>query len=196
MTSPLPLRSRVQVALVSSSLMFLVYWLINRYPTGTQVLTAMPEWIPFRPVYTLPYLSMMTFAVVGTICLRTPAAFRSALFGVGVGFGCCAAIWLVYPTTLPRPAVSLDGWTLPYRLMIEIDPPNNVFPAAHAVSPLIVGWHLSKEYPAWRWPVVGYLLATLPTICLVGQHRPADVLAGLLFGVVGLVAGEKLSLKA
>ncbi|MEO6034619.1 MAG: hypothetical protein ABIQ35_05145 [Verrucomicrobiota bacterium] len=55
---------------------------------------------------------------------------------------------------------------------------------------LVVWWFVSRERPEWRRPFVAILIAILPSISLVWQHRPIDILLGTIAAAIGIALGE------
>ena len=74
-----------------------------------------------------------------------------------------------------------------------IDPPNNVMPCAHGIGPVVGAWFAGHDRPTWRWPLAGMLVLGLPTIAVVWQHRPIDILLGTVAAAIGIAAGEALN---
>lgn len=79
--------------------------------------------------------------------------------------------------------------------MIACDPPNNVMPCAHGIGPLIASWFVVRERPAWRWPLSAFLVIGLSSVALVWQHRPFDIVLGMVAALISLFAGEKMLQK-
>jgi hypothetical protein len=126
------------------------------------------------------------------MAIRDGAQFRACLTAFVCAFLLVVPWWILAPTTLHRPPLPLGWWFGPYRWLSEIDPPNNVMPCAHGIGPVVGAWFAARDRPGWRWPLVGMLVLGLPTIALVWQHRPVDIVLGALAATVGIILGEAL----
>jgi hypothetical protein len=72
------------------------------------------------------------------------------------------------------------------------DPPNNVSPCAHGIGPVVAAWFAGRDRPSWRWPLAAMLVLGLPPIALIWQHRPLDIMLGLVAAAIGIIVGEAL----
>jgi len=167
-----------------------LYMVINHHqPPPTHTVT-MPSWVPFLPEF-LPIsigLMLITWFLPVAICER--ARFIACLRANVCAWLLVAPWWILTPTVMPRPPM-IDGlWAESFRLLVAVDQPYNVMPCAHGVGPVVASWFVGRERPAWRWPLIAVLLATLPSIALVWQHRPIDILLGTVAAGIGIALGE------
>ncbi|HEX8521912.1 MAG TPA: hypothetical protein VF669_06610 [Tepidisphaeraceae bacterium] len=169
-----------------------VYFVISIHQVGATTVV-MPQWVPFRPGFTLPYLAMLLVAWLLPLAIADPAHFRACLRARVYAFLMVAALWIMIPTRLQRPPMP-HGWGAElYRWLAEIDPPHCAMPCGHVIGATAAAWFVGLEHPSWRWPLIGMLILGLPSIALVGQHRPNDILIGLAVTVVGIAIGHGLS---
>lgn len=94
-----------------------------------------------------------------------------------------AIIFLVVPTTMPRPEISPSGWPRYFfDAIYYVDGPHNLFPSLHVSSVSFIGfvnWRFGG-----RFRVLSTILAVLISLSTLTtkQHAVADVLGGLLLG--------------
>lgn len=172
--------------------MITVYTTINEQPYARTTVT-MPSWVPFCPAFAVPYVAMLFFTWVAPITLEDARRFWACLLAMACAYLLIMPWWIVIPTTLPRPPMPLGWWAGAYRGIVGMDVPNNVMPCAHGMGPIVAAWFIGRDRPTWRWPLVGLLALGLPSIALIWQHRPIDIVFGGMAAAVGIAAGESLS---
>ncbi|MDB6109489.1 MAG: hypothetical protein JWR69_1239 [Pedosphaera sp.] len=170
-----------------------LYFIIDRCQSVTPTEVMMPSWVPFWPSFTLPYMGMLLMTWLLPVTIRDARRFRACLLAFICGFLLVMPWWMLTPTTLPRPPLPEDWWAAPYCWITAMDPPNNVMPCAHGIGPVVAAWFAIRDRPTWRWPLVAMLVVGLPSIALVWQHRPVDILLGTVASVIGIAIGEKWS---
>lgn len=190
LTRPYPLTTRVVVPAVT--LMALVpCYLVIAWVTRGQLLhmpeLALDRMIPVQPVWSVIYISYLLCPFLPVLVLRQEEQIRRTflawLLVWLVGYAC----FLIYPTTLPRPADGVIGegffaWFL--RGIYEADPPRNCFPSLHVATPFVAAlsiWrvHRGVGLVAGLWASL-IALSTLFT----KQHYVADVIAGIFLAGV------------
>ena len=187
-----PLRRFAVNSLVVWSMLGL-YMFINRHQPASPSTVLMPTWVPFWPMFFVPYVGLLL------ITWLLPAAIRDAkLFRACLRANICAWLlvmpwWILTPTTMTRPPLPEDPWSEFFGLLWTCDQPYNVFPCAHGIGPMVAAWFAGRDHPTWRWPLAGILVLGLPSIALVWQHRPIDILFGIAATVIGIAVGEALS---
>jgi hypothetical protein len=186
-----PLRRFVQISLTVWPVLG-VYMLIDRWQPNQPVEVVMPSWVPFWPVFAVPYVGMLLMTWLLPVAIRDAGRFRACLTALVCAFALTIPWWILTPTTLPRPVLPVDVWSGLYRLIVAKDPPNNVMPCGHGIGPLVAAWFVGRERPTWRWPLAAILALGLPSIALVWQHRPLDILLGTAAAVMGIVVAEAL----
>jgi hypothetical protein len=189
-----PLR-RVALSTVVCWAMMGLYLFINRRPLGPITTFEMPAWVPFSPPFLLPYLGLLLVTWLLPVALRDPHRFRGCLRAYACGYLLVAPWWIFTPTMLQRPPLPDGLWAHVFAWLWKADQPFNITPCAHVVGPIIAAWFAAQEYPRWRWPLAIMLLLALPSIALVWQHRPTDILLGGIASIIGIVVAEKVSRK-
>ena len=171
-------------------LVYVVYLIIGRTMTAPTEL-AMPAWVPFVPVLTVPY----ALQVVGSFLLVFAVRDRELRMACWKSYFAVMTIitifWWLYPTVMHRPPTPTEWWNWPFRVMVAVDLPVNILPAGHIPMPVLICWAFVHDRPRWlRWLVPAELLGAI-AIVVTWQHRPVDVAigvaltvaAGLMFGV-------------
>jgi hypothetical protein len=170
--------------------MMVFYQLVNWGQSAPRVVS-MPAWVPFRPGFILVYLGMLLVAWLLPVAILDAGRFRSCVRAAVCGYLLVAPWWILTPTTLPRPPLPMGWWVGLYQCLVAMDAPNNIVPCAHGVLPAVGAWFVGRDRPRWRWALAGLLVVGLPSIALVWQHRPVDILLGLVAAGVGIMVGEK-----
>ena len=168
-----------------------VYHAISEFNRGR--VANMPEFaidraIPLEPAWMLVYGSVFLFAFLPAFVVRGAALTRRVLWSYILVEFIAFAGYLAYPTSLPRPAITTDGffpWTL--RLIYDIDPPRNCFPSLH------VAWAFVAAFSCYRVHR-GVGLAAMGWAGLIGistfytkQHYLVDVIAGVMTALLAYV---------
>jgi len=155
-----------------------VYVLISRNPVMVPETVTMPEWVPFVPALAPVYLAMLPLSWAMPLLIGSPQRFWACVRALSCAFAITAGVWVLVPTTLPRPDIAPGWWHAPYRLLAALDRPTNIFPCGHILAPVIGAWFLSEDYPRWWLALVLATLAGAVVIAVSWQHRPQDILLG------------------
>lgn len=169
--------------------MMALYLFISRHQVGEPTAVPMPNWVPFVPVFILPYLGLLLMTWLLPVTITDDARFRACLRANVCAYLLVMPWWVLTPTMLPRPALPEGMWAEAIQRLWAVDRPYNIMPCAHGMGPMVVAWFVSAEYPKWRWPLIAVLIIGLPSIALTWQHRPIDILLGSLAAVVGIIIG-------
>jgi membrane-associated phospholipid phosphatase len=158
---------------------------INQRRTLNLPELAIDRSIQVEPAWMLVYGSVFLFAFLPVFVVRGPELTRRVLWSYILVEFLAFGGFLVYPTVLPRPIVSADGflpWTL--RLIYDIDPPRNCFPSLHVAWAFVAALSCHRVHR-------GVGLAAIAWASLIGistlyteQHYLIDVLAGVLMASV------------
>jgi hypothetical protein len=170
-----------------------LYLHINYHQPSSPTVLTMPSWVPFWPVFTVPYLAMLLATWLLPLAIRNVGRFFACWFAMFFAYFIVITLFVSFPTTLPRPPVPHGWWAGLYRGLAATDPPNNVMPCAHGIGPMVAAWFIVRDRPTWRWPLVGMLVVGLPSIALVWQHRPIDIVLGAVIAAIAIAAGEALN---
>jgi hypothetical protein len=172
--------------------MMALYLLINHRQSTGMTTVEMPSWVPFWPAFFPPYVGLLLMTWLLPVALRDADRFRACLRAYACAWLLVVPWWIFTPTMLPRPPLPDGIWAHAFKWIWEVDQPFNVTPCAHAVGPIVAAWFAAREYPAWRWPLGVILLLTLPSIALVWQHRPIDIVLGAVAAGIGIAVAETL----
>lgn len=170
-----------------------IYMVIDRLHFIAPMPVAMPSWVPFWPGFTVLYLALLLMTWVLPAAIRDAGLFRACLVGMACSYLLVMPIWIFFPTIIVRPPLPDGWWLAPYRFIVAVDPPHNVLPCAHGIGPMVAAWFAGRDRSSWRWPLAATLAILLPSIALIGQHRPVDILLGTVPAIAGIVAGEALN---
>lgn len=166
-----------------------LYLLINHHQAAPTTVV-MPSWVPFFPAFLPAYLGLLLVTWLLPVVICDPARFRACLRANVCAWLLVMPWWILTPTVLLRPPLAEGTWVETYQWLWAIDQPYNVMPCAHGIGPIVAAWFVGRERPAWRWPLIVVLLATLPSIALVWQHRPIDILLGTVAAGIGIALVE------
>ena len=167
-----------------------IYFALAFAPSAPPAGVAMPAWVPFRPEFAPVYIALLLVAWLLPVAIRDAGRFLACLLAIVIACLLVAPWWVLVPTAFERPPTPEGWWAEPYRWIAAVDPPRCVLPCGHGLGPTVAAWFLALDRPRWRGPLVAMLLLTLPSIALVGQHRPIDILIGEAAAAVGIVAGQ------
>jgi hypothetical protein len=183
------LRRLVVITLVAWPMLG-IYMVIDRCQSGPPTTVSMPSWVPFWPAFLPVYWVMLLATWLMPVAIRDAARFRACMWAMVCGWLLVMPWWILTPTTLPRPPLPEGSWSGAFQMLWAMDPPNNVMPCAHGTGPTVAAWFLGRDRPTWRWPLAALLVIGLPSIALTWQHRPLDVLLGMVAAGVGIVVVE------
>ncbi len=167
--------------------MMKLYLVINHHPAAGIATVEMPSWVPFSPSWLPVYFSLLWVTWLLPVAIRDAGRFRACMITNVVAWLLILPWWILLPTTMPRPLLSHGIWAPAFQWMWSVDEPNNITPCAHGTGPMVGAWFLGQELGRWRWLLLAVVLLALPSIALVWQHRPCDILLG------GVAAGISIS---
>lgn len=193
------LRARILIPFFAAELSYLVTNRISAIRPDTRVL-AFPfdPALPIIPAFVYIYLSYHLFVILSLFRYlllpdKQPALrrFVVALFSsMMVG----TLIFLIMPTSVPRPALIGDSLTQKIlRLLYSTDEPFNCFPSMH-VAWTFVSCFYQQKLIGRRWlQTLGnwllFILISLSTV-LIRQHYTPDVIGGLILGIAAVKLAE------
>jgi hypothetical protein len=172
--------------------MLALYILIDYHQSASPTTVQMPPWVPFYPALFNLYLGLLFVTWLLPVAIRDAALFRACIRANVCAWLLVMPWWLLTPTTIARPPLPDDPWAASFQMLWACDRPYNVFPCAHGIGPVVAAWFAGRDHPTWRWPLAGVVVLGLPSIALVWQHRPIDILLGTLAAFVGIAIGEAL----
>ncbi|OGV67548.1 MAG: hypothetical protein A3K19_13375 [Lentisphaerae bacterium RIFOXYB12_FULL_65_16] len=172
-----------------------LYLLLQRHtirPATLMPLSALDRWIGFRPGAAVLYESLWLYIPIGPWLLTRRAELDSYCRILAVMSCAGFAVFLLWPTCVPRPATPPDCHM--FRILTLIDGPGNACPSMHAAVAVfsgacvhtVCGWLGDRGYfraLSWVW-CAGILYATLAT----KQHVAVDLVSGCALGALGALA--------
>jgi len=170
-----------------------LYMIIDRHQLATPTEVVMPSWVPYRPAFFAPYIGMLFMTWLLPVAIRDAGQFRACLRANICAWLLVMPWWMLTPTTLLRPPLPEGSWADAFQFLWAVDQPCNVMPCAHGIGPVVAAWFAGRNRPAWRWPLAGMLALGLPSIALVWQHRPIDILLGTVAAAIGITFGEAMN---
>ncbi len=162
-------------------------------PTAMPVLAA-DRAVPFGSGWTWVYLSVFLLAPLPALLQADRGLLKRQALELGVVGLISNAIFLLWPTSVPRPAAA--GTTEAWRALTAADLPVNACPSLHAslavfaalwILPALRG-RTALVAAAWCW-TLAILWSTLAT----KQHVIVDIAAGAALAVAVVLAGRSLS---
>jgi len=170
-----------------------VYMFIDHHQPASPSLVQMPAWVPFYPAFFIPYVGLLLITWFLPSVIRSTGLFRACLRANVCAWLLVMPWWWLTPTMMARPSLPDEPWTQSFGLLWFCDQPYNVFPCAHGIGPVVAAWFAGRDHPTWRWPLAVIVTLGLPSIALVWQHRPIDILLGTVAAFIGIFVGETLS---
>ncbi len=186
----LPLKTRLSHILSLILFAGTAYLLINHFPIfEPRILPFLPyeHEIPFLAWTVFPYLLLLSCDLILPCLIKQRDLLRIGLRGIGISSIYSCVIWLIYPTTYPRPTLEIlslgklqDSFSMPvYEFLIMLDAPTNCFPSGHVTLPAVLFWTLSKQNPknAPRYAIILFVLTL--SILTTKQHYILDIIGAL-----------------
>ena len=167
-----------------------IYTLINRNPAPDPTTVPMPSWVPFWPAFLPVYMSLMLVTWLLPVAIADSGRFRACVRANLVAWFLVIPWWILTPSMLPQPPLPEGMWAEAFRSLWNADAPYNVMPCAHATGPVVAAWFAGLERPTWRLPLAGAMVMGLPSIALVWQHRPIDILLGIGAAGIGIAVAD------
>lgn len=167
----------------------LTYFTISQVVTNpTEVF--MPNWVPFVPALALPYLLQVVVSYVLALAIEDAPRRRAVFYAYFAAFGVTCLVWYLHPTIMHRPEAVPTWYNWLYVRMVGMDAPVNVVPAGHILMPVLIIWAFWHDRPSWLWWLVPAEAVGMVGIVTTWQHRPLDVLMGILMSLAwGFVFG-------
>lgn len=150
------------------------------------------SWIPFFPpmisVYLLAYVQWAHYWI--GIGLEDRTLRSRSLAGEWIAKGICALAFVLFPTTMARPAVTgTTGFDRLVSLVYLLDAPTNLLPSMHCLqSWLVLRVTLQMRHvPRWYKPcTVVFSSLVIASTILVKQHVVLDLPTAILAAEFGL----------
>lgn len=163
-----------------------MYFLFNKpLPNTFDFSIFIDNWIPFSPVWIIPYETWYLFlpGIILLLYLRDKKACARAMLTQILGVTTCYIMYSIFQTTVARPdVIGSDIFSSMVRHVYSMDNPYNAFPSIHVLGAFTFMLATAKakgiskpiHYAVWT---VGWLII-LSTV-FVKQHVIVDIFAGL-----------------
>lgn len=160
----------------------LIYFFLNRIPRpATSVLTWVDNYIPFIPVFVIPYIIFYPFVLLGLIYLfkNNREVYIHTVKAYSLGLVVCYLTYLFFQTTMPRPEVTgNDLFSKIVAWIYYIDEPYNALPSIHVLGTMITMLGLKEgKYNNLLVNFLGWSI--IFSTVFVKQHGILDVIAAL-----------------
>lgn len=167
-----------------------IYFLLNITTKSAHDVTIfLDKLIPFNEWFIIPYIFwyFYTFGMLLVLAFYDPKIYYKLLFSILTGMLICFVIYYVYPTTVPRPAVTPDNLLKKAVLMIYGDDrPYNCFPSIHMLDTLLITLFLSKYSKKLMTKISSGVMCVLIYLStwFVKQHSILDAIASTVLGIL------------
>ncbi len=199
----LPMKTRLSHTFSFILVAGLAYLFINHFPIfEPKVLSYLPfeADIPFLAWTVYPYLWLLSCDLILPCLISNRDLFRIAIRGIGIASIYSCMVWLLYPTTYPRPTLAdlpingfLDTVSMPvYTFLIVLDAPTNCFPSGHVTMPTVLFWTLSKQNPNKTILYASTLLMLTLSILTTKQHYIWDILGAFCCASLAIYSSLKV----
>ncbi len=173
-------------ASVGLSLLFIaVYgttnWLASLRPDVPAFFFNWERFIPFVPVFVLPYLSIDLFFVAAPFICRSVDELRIFARRIIAAIAVAGFCFLVVPLRCAFPPVALNGWYGSiFASFLAIDRPYNLLPSLHAALGLILfDLYFRRSRGVFRAATTVWFFLIALSPLLTHQHQVADIITGM-----------------
>ena len=178
------------------------FWILNHpfFALTTIPRTVVDAWVPFVPGALVLYVSLWVYVPLAPALLGTRRELLqylvSAILLSAVGF----AVFLVWPTTVPRPDAGAAA--APSLLFLKaVDASGNAFPSLHVAFAVFTAFGMGRILRGlgagpiarvlnWAW-----CAAIAYSTVAIRQHVALDVLSGAGLGAAAAFAHRRLTCK-
>lgn len=166
-----------------------LYFLINLTTTRAYDITIyLDKFIPFNEWFILPYVFwyFYTFGALLILAYVDYKTFYKLLFSIVTGMLVCFTVYVIFPTTVPRPHV--EGTNLLKKLVLYIygnDKPYNCFPSIHMMDTLLITMFIFKHFKSRLLKLsTGIICVSIYlSTWFVKQHSILDAVASTILGI-------------
>ena len=151
------------------------------YPLQT---SAFDRAIPFIPWTIAVYLSQFLFLFLALWLQTDSARLTRAFAALAIGTILSCAIFILWPTTVPRPPVRNAA----FDALWLFDVPANCFPSLHTALAAIAAFFWPRR---GRWLAILWAAAIILSTLTTKQHVAIDVVGGLAVAAVAVAIPMK-----
>jgi membrane-associated phospholipid phosphatase len=167
------------------------FWLLNHpvFPVTVMPRTPLDALVPFQPGALAIYASLWLYVSLAIAWLRDERELRSHGIAAAAVSVAGLAIFLCWPTAVPRVAGEATGPAFGFALLHEIDASGNACPSLHVAFAVLAGaWldRILREMGAgkrWRAGNGVWAAAIVYSTLATRQHVVLDVVAGAGLGL-------------
>ncbi len=175
--------------------LFGIYLIINQRTGIDHRIVEMPEWVPFWPIMTIPYILMLIVPWIGATLLKENGNFYQYLVSVLLSFLVISSIWYFHPTEMTRPVTPGGAISQIHQILIAHDNPVCIVPCGHVMGPIAITCLLGLERPRWLLWMLPLLGIGTISIATTWQHRPFDIVAGAIISLTAVLLTRKLFMR-
>lgn len=161
----------------------LLFGVMNQKGGGRfNFLTFLDKYIPFAPVFSVPYLLLFPYITYAGIVLFQTSYALPYYASMALAMCSAAAVWFLFPSKMARPEVL--GRDIFEKIVLKIyhgDSHANAFPSSHVFTSLITSFYLALLFPTFGIPIWIFGIVIASSTVLIKQHFAVDVLAGIVW---------------
>jgi membrane-associated phospholipid phosphatase len=166
----------------------ILYTLTGNLPVRTPTtLTPSPvdNFIPFTNWAIWIYHSQFVFLLLSIYVIKEPENLRHIFYSMVMACLLSFAIFILYPTNIPRLVQTGDGLTAKaFQILYSIDSSANCFPSLHVSLACLSATGIFREKKRFSvFAIVWACLITLSTMA-TKQHYFVDVIGGLAVAMI------------
>jgi len=146
--------------------------------------TPVDEALPFMPYFIYPYSFIYVFSMLPSLVCENRSLYFRTVVGSGLLIIISAAIFVVFPVSIPRsndlPA-GFTGWV--FSQLDWIDNPVCGFPSLHVGLTMLATFCVFRENRILGWFCVVVAMLTVLSTLLTKQHVLWDVAGGAVMAI-------------
>lgn len=175
------------------------FWILNHpfFPLTTIPRTRPDTWVPFTPAALWLYVSLWVYVPLAPALFATRGELLRHLWAAVALSAAGFAVFLLWPTTVPKPDVGVMGApSLAY--LKAVDASGNAFPSLHVAFAVFTAAAMGRTLRGlgagalaraanWAW-CLGIVYSTVA----IRQHVALDALAGAALGALASFGQRRL----
>jgi membrane-associated phospholipid phosphatase len=148
---------------------------------------------PFMPWTGWIYATVYVMPLLPTIFVSERNEILGMLWAFIIGATVCFTVFLIYPTTFPRPVLEHTGLaTLPLYLFHQVDTPQNCLPSGHVTFSFLSAFFMYRVNPKWGAYLILWAVLIAISTLTTKQHYLWDVVTGYLLARVSYKIVQKI----